>query len=132
MTFEEATALQPAWVGIWLNILLFGAFILPVALLFWKQSRITAIVTLVASALSAAGVIWIFNELGYVKLMGLSHIIFWTPLVFFLFSKAKQPDMPAWPRRILWFVMVTIVISLAFDYVDVARYFLGEREPFVG
>ena len=132
MTFEEATALQPAWVGIWLNILLFGAFILPVALLFWKESRITGIVTLVSSALSAAGVIWIFNELGYVKLMGLSHIIFWTPLVFFLFSRSRQPEMPIWPRRILWFVMATIVISLAFDYVDVARYFLGEREPFVG
>jgi len=62
MTFEEATALQPAWVGIWLNILLFGAFILPVALLFWKESRITGFVTLVSSALSAAGVIWIFSE----------------------------------------------------------------------
>jgi len=72
------------------------------------------------------------NELGYVKLMGLSHIVFWTPLVFFLFSRARQPQMPIWPRRILWFVMATIVISLAFDYVDVARYFLGEREPFVG
>jgi len=33
VSFEQAVALQPAWVGIWLNILLLGAFVLPVALL---------------------------------------------------------------------------------------------------
>ena len=131
MTFDEAIALQPVWVGYWLNVLLLGAFILPALLVFWKESRLTGIITLATSALSAAGVMWIFSELGYVKLMGLSHVVFWTPLVFFLFGKARQENMPAWPRRIIWVVIIVLLISLAFDYVDVARYFLGEREPFI-
>ncbi len=130
MSFEEIVALQPAWVGYWLNWLLFGAFILPVSLVFWKQSRLAGIATVVCSVLAAAGVMWIFSELGYVKLMGLAHIVFWVPLVVYLVSQTKRNDMPRWPKRILWVVIVTLIVSLAFDFADVARYFLGEREPF--
>jgi len=39
--------------------------------------------------------------------------------------------MPAWPRRIMMVVLATILISLAFDYTDVIRYFLGETAPIV-
>ena len=39
--------------------------------------------------------------------------------------------MPVWPRRILSLVILTILVSLAFDYVDVIRYLLGERAPLV-
>jgi len=75
MTFNEAIALQPAWVGMWLNILLFGAFILPVSLLIWKQTRITAIITVVASVVGGMATQWLFGQMGYVKLLGLPHII---------------------------------------------------------
>ncbi len=132
MTFEEAIALQPAWVGIWINILLFGAFILPVSLLIWKQTRLTAIITVVASVLGGIGVQWMFGQMGYVKLLGLPHIIVWVPLSFYLWNQIKRPDMPQWPVRIMWVILITIGISLAFDITDVARYILGERTPFTG
>ncbi|MEM8649297.1 MAG: hypothetical protein AAGF54_02090 [Pseudomonadota bacterium] len=132
MSFEELVALQPAWVQYWLNWLFFGAFLLPVALLIWKPSRIPAIVTLLSSLASGAGVIWLFSQMGYVRLLGLGHIIFWTPVSFYLYGQMKREDMPSWPKRIMAVVLITILISLAFDYVDVARYILGEREPFTG
>ena len=131
MTFEQALALQPAWLGYWLNWLFFGAFVLPLALLFWKQSRIIALVTVVASVIAGAGVYWLFGQMGYVKLLGLPHIIVWGPLSFYLYSRLKQPDMPIWPKRIVAVVLITILISLAFDVVDVARYILGNRTPFI-
>ncbi len=130
MTFEEAIAAQPAWVGIWLNVLLFGAFILPVSLLIWKQTRLTAVITVIASIIGAVSTAWLFGQMGYVKLLGLPHIIVWTPLVIYLYRQQARGDMPVWPRRIIWVVMTTILISLAFDYTDVARYVLGEREAF--
>ena len=71
-----------------------------------------------------------FNQLGYVKLLGLPHLLFWGPLLVYLWRQVKRPDMPVWPRRIIYVVMTVIAISLAFDTVDVLRYLLGERGSF--
>ncbi|MEL7430255.1 MAG: hypothetical protein AAFN43_09665 [Pseudomonadota bacterium] len=130
MTFEEALAAQPAWVNIWVTWLGFGAFILPLALLIWKETRFTAVVTVIASLIAAIGVMQMFERMGYVKLLGLPHIILWLPLSVYLWKQLSRPDVRLWPKRILWVVLVTIGISLAFDIVDVARYALGEREAF--
>ena len=129
MTLQEAIAAQPTWVVIWTNWLLFGAFVLPLVLLIWRESRFTGIVTALASVLSATAIDWMFGAMGYVKLLGLPHVLIWTPLVFFLIVQARKTDMPVWPRRVIWVIVGTIVVSLVFDYVDVARYLLGARTP---
>lgn len=131
MTFTQALAQQPLWVQYWMNWLLFAAFILPLALLIWRQSRIAGIATIVASMAAAGGIMWLHGKMGYVKLLGLPHIIFWTPLAIYLVMQIRRTDMPPWPRRIILVALATILISLAFDYVDVLRYLLGERQPFV-
>lgn len=132
MTFEEAIATQPAWLGYWLNGLLIGAFVLPVTLLIWRQSRLAGIVTLLASGISAVLVTWIYGQMGYVKLLGLPHILFWTPVAIYLLGQIRRPEMPVWPARIMVVILATITISLIFDYVDVARYLLGETTPVPG
>ena len=129
MTLQEAIAAQPTWVVIWTNWLLFGAFVMPLVLLIWRESRFTGIVTALASVLSATAIDWMFGAMGYVKLLGLPHVLIWTPLVFFLLAQARKADMPVWPRRVIWVIAGTIVVSLVFDYVDVARYLLGARTP---
>jgi hypothetical protein len=108
-------------------VLIFGIVVLPLSLLVWRQTRITSIVTIAASVLAGFGVSWLYDNLGYVKLLGLPHIILWTPLAYYLFTQIKRPDMPLWPRRILIAIVTVFLISLAFDYVDVLRYALGER-----
>jgi hypothetical protein len=102
---------------------------LPIALLIWRQSRIAAVATIVTSAAGAFGVQWLYSHLGYVKLLGLPHIVLWTPLAYYLFVQVRRGDMPPWPRRIMMVVLATIMISLAFDYADIVRYALGERTP---
>jgi hypothetical protein len=127
VTLGEAIALQPLWVRTWLNVLIFGIVVLPLSLLVWRQTRITSIVIIAASVLAGFGVSWLYDAFGYVKLLGLPHIILWTPLAYYLFTQIKRPDMPLWPRRILIAIVTVFLISLAFDYVDVLRYALGER-----
>jgi hypothetical protein len=127
MTLSEAIAQQPQWVQYWLYVLLFGILVLPLALLIWKQTRLTAVITIAASVIAGLGVSWIFDRLGYVKLLGLPHIILWTPLVLYLFGQIKREDMPTWPKRIMMVVLAVFVVSLMFDYVDVVRYVLGDR-----
>jgi len=124
-------ALQPTWVGIWLNFLLAGAFVAPFLLLIWKSSRKAGIVTLLSSVISAFCVQYIFNAMGYVKLLGLPHLVFWIPTVVFLTAQQSRGDMTIWPRRIIWLIMTVICISLAFDIIDVVRWVLGERVPLV-
>lgn len=131
MTLQEAIALQPAWVGYWLKWLFFGAYVLPLALLIWRQSRIAAIASIAAAIAGAFGTEWLYDNMGYVKLLGLPHIIVWTPLAIYLWSQIRRTDMPKWPRWIMIVVLVSISISLAFDYADVLRYWLGERTPWV-
>ena len=131
MTFAQAIAQQPLWVQYWMNWLLFAAFILPLALLIWRQSRIAGIATIVASMAAAGGIMWLYGKMGYVKLLGLPHIVLWTPLAIYLVMQIRRTDMPPWPQRIILVALATILISLVFDYVDVLRYVLGERQPFV-
>lgn len=131
MTFQEATAQLPTWVQIWLNILLLGAFILPLTLLIWKQTRVTAIITLLASGLAAFAIMSMYDKIGLVRLLGLPHIILWTPLVIYLIKQSQRADMPSAPKWIIRIISATIVISLVFDYYDVIRYFLGDTAPIV-
>jgi hypothetical protein len=131
MTFEQAIATQPVWIFWWLNWMLVGVFAPPLVLLIWQQSRMAAVISIIANVAAGLGVVWIFNQLGYVKLMGITHVLLWTPLAIYLFKQIKRPDMPKWPRLIIGVMFATIMVSLAFDYVDVLRYILGERSPLV-
>lgn len=127
MTFQDAVAHQPLWVRLWLDWLLFVVIALPFALLVWKQSRIVVLAAIIADIPAGLGTAWIYQHMGYVKLLGLAHIFFWTPLAVYLYMQLKRTDLPQWPRWIIMVVLATLVISLAFDYTDTLRYILGER-----
>ena len=132
MTFNEAVALQPTWVNIWVNILFLGAFITPFSLFIWRETRMLALITLLASFLAAFGIFALYAQVGYVKLLGLPHLILWIPLLVYHTRQLRRPDLSAWPRRILLFIMTVIAISLVFDIYDVLSYLLGNRTPFPG
>ncbi len=130
MTFNEAIALQPQWVQIWLNILFAGAFVLPLSLLIWRVSRISGVITLLSSFLAGLATFWLYDLFGYVRLLGLGHIVFWTPLLIWLLRRTRVGDFPVLPLWITRVVISVVAISLAFDYVDLLRYLAGNRAPF--
>lgn len=132
MSLTQAMAeFGPSWLQIWLPILLAGGFVAPLVLLIWRQSRVIGAIGFVASMGAAIGVDYMYKQMGYVKLLGLPHIILWTPLVIFMVLQLRRDDLPVWPRRIITFIIVILGISLVFDFVDVARYFLGNTLPLV-
>lgn len=131
MTLEEALAAQPAWLGLWLNWMLVGAFFLPLALFIWKPTRLAAVLAIVTGILSALGVGMLYDQWGYVKLLGLPHILLWTPFALYLVHLLRRGLEP-WPRLIVIVILATILISLAFDYTDALRYLLGNRAPLEG
>ncbi len=127
MSMQDAMALQPLWLRLWLNWMMIGAFVLPLGLLIWRQTRLAALFILASDILAALGTGWLYNKLGYVKLLGLPHLLFWTPLAIYLFIRLRRGDLPKYASWIMMITLATIVISLAFDYTDVLRYAFGNR-----
>ncbi|MES1945316.1 hypothetical protein PC39_14412 [Salinisphaera sp. PC39] len=68
----------------------------------------------------------LYEAVGYVRLLGLSHVLWWTPLLAYLFAVrgrfAQAGAFGAWARALT----VTIAVSLVIDYIDVIRYFMGD------
>lgn len=131
MTLEEAIASQPAWLGFWLNWMMVGAFLLPLTLFIWKPTRLAAVLALVTGVLAGVAVSMLYDQWGYVKLLGLPHILLWTPLALYLVHLLRRGLEP-WPKRVVIIVLATILVSLAFDYTDALRYLLGNRTPLEG
>lgn len=111
---------QPLWVQIWLNIL--GPVNLA-AVFFIFKSRLAWIV-LGAIVLSFLGIMYLYAEFGYIRLLGLPHIVLWTPMLWYFWKVVPQLE-PSLLKKYLYLVMGVNFISLLFDYVDVARFFLG-------
>ena len=113
---------QPTWLLIWVGWLI---IVNTACLFFLKRTE--------ARWVLAA---WIANGLfmttlcelnGYNRLLGLSHIVFWTPLVIYLFKRREKFANFGLCARWLWAVILTNILSLVIDYLDVIRYLLGER-----
>nr|MBX2805548.1 hypothetical protein [Hyphomicrobiales bacterium] len=122
MTFEEALALQPQWVQLWvmfMSIVLIGSVVM---LLISKATRRDALIVFLANVPNVLLIQWLYDQLGYVRLLGLPHVLFWTPLVFYLFMRLKNHEIVTPFRQVIWLLLITITVSLVFDYDDVARY----------
>lgn len=107
------------WVGILFSVNLAGVFFLP---------RVEAIVVLVGLMLGGLFQTAIFSSQGFVRLLGLGHV-FWIPMVAWLLTRfdiaAPQGPFETW----MAIVVVLDSLSLLIDIADVARYWLGDREP---
>ena len=131
MTFEQAIATQPQWVQVWLMWMAVVVFLGPLLLLFSKVTRLDAVILILTNLSIYVAMIWLFEQVGFVRLLGLVHVIFWTPAAIYLFNRLKNPAIAFPFRQIIWLILATIIVSLAFDYVDVARYLLGDRASMV-
>ncbi|MDZ4660204.1 MAG: hypothetical protein SGJ18_01160 [Pseudomonadota bacterium] len=71
----------------------------------------------------------IFSKYGFVRLLGLGHVLFWTPLCAWLFRRLQSGLYASEPNLKTWVSVILIVnsLSLIIDYLDVTRYFKGEK-----
>ena len=127
MTIEEAIATQPQWIQwwvSWMGIAMLGTMLV---LVFSRATRIDALVILVTSIAAYFVMTWLYGQVGYVRLLGIVHIVIWTPLAFYFWRRLKAPEIQTPFRQAIWVFLGTITISLLFDYADVVRFLLGER-----
>ena len=63
-----------------------------------------------------------YKRFSYSRILGLPHVIFWTPLIFIIWQQMKLVGVNSVYGAWLRLVFVTNSISLIFDYVDVTRF----------
>jgi len=132
MPFNEAMfTLASGWQTVWLYWMSFAIIVTPLVLIFSKSTRLDAVIVLLTNIAMLVGMGWIYEQIGYVRLMGIVHVILWTPLFIYLFLRAKNGEMPLLCRLIIWMFAATLAVSLVFDYTDVVRYLLGERDSMI-
>ncbi len=132
MPFNEAMfTLASGWLTVWLYWMSFAIIVTPLVLVFSKATRFDAAIVLLTNIAMLVGMGWVYEQMGYVRLMGIVHVILWTPLFGYLFFRAKNGEMPLLCRLVIWMFVATLAVSLVFDYTDVIRYLLGERDSMI-
>ncbi len=122
MSFAAHLLAQPLWVVVWVSWL--GT--MNAASIFFLRHR-EARWVLAAFASAAIFVHVLFAVNGFNRLLGLAHLVFWTPLLVYLWNAlgriAATSGYGVWLRLLF----ASNAISLLFDFTDVVRYLLGER-----
>ena len=114
---------EPFWLVVWIFWL---AFMNTASVLFVRHAEGQRV--LAAWLASLATLALLYGEFGYTRILGLAHLIWWTPLVIWLFRRRAtfgEAGFGGWARLL----MLSNAASLVVDAVDVVRYAFGDRAP---
>ncbi len=113
----------PVWVQIWV----FGVLV-PVnaASIFFVAEPSGLWIAVLAVGAMLINVPVMIIERGFPKVMALSHLPLWTPLVIWLI--VARPEGSSAYQTYLWILLVVDLVSLGFDYPDAWRWWKGERD----
>lgn len=112
----------PPYVLVWLAWLVAVTIIAPA---FFVRHREARVVLYWQAANAVFGVV-LWSLVGLVRLLSLSHVLFWTPAVIYLFRNRparRQGPFATWVHLAL----VSMGISLVLDVVELIRYASGAR-----
>ena len=126
INFTKAMMTMPLHWQVWLGLLVTVNIIAPLFFIHTMEAQIVLVTAIVGLAVMA----FIFGEMGFVRLMGIGHIG-WYPLVYFLWMSLDFA--PAHSLFGYWLMTVIVLdsLSLFIDTVDVLRYAIGERTPYL-
>ncbi|MGV3756049.1 MAG: hypothetical protein ACO1QS_11755 [Verrucomicrobiota bacterium] len=110
---------QPAWIPFWVVLLMLvnlGSAV------YW--SELTARLIFITFMLSAGLLMGLYAKFGYSKILGAAHIL-WIPLLPWVLFRLDEVGPSFRAYLLLWAGAATI--SLAFDLVDVWKYYKAKK-----
>jgi hypothetical protein len=110
---------------IWVALLILVNAIVPLFFLETPEARLV----LIAMMLGALIQMGIFRYRGFVRLLGVGHLLVWPPLLLWLWLRPGGIDTSSYFGKWLLVVIALDLGSLLIDAVDVVRYALGDRQP---
>ena len=128
-TLSAAIASQAMWLQIWVMLLVAANM----AALFFVVNRhdgkfgvrLEAVAILFAFVAAGAAMEWLYKQVGYVRLLGLPHLVFWVPVYSWLLIKYRCGEFKGRFRVYLLGYFAIAGISLVIDAIDVFRYLVG-------
>jgi hypothetical protein len=118
--FEQRMG-EPFWLVVWTFWLV---FMNTASLVFVRHAE--GRMVLAAWLASLATLALLYGEFGYTRILGLAQLIWWTPLVVWLFRRRAsfgEAGFGGWARLLLLSNAAALVVSAA----DVVRYASGDR-----
>lgn len=121
------------WVKIWL---FYVNFIFIVGLAFYGQDPVVPWILIAYASSGPFLLAFMVPQRGLSRLLGLAHIVPWTPLVAYLFTRVgidssfgPKVTFSEYPALYVYLMLLllSVLICLAFDYYDVARWLKGEK-----
>lgn len=127
MSLSEAITTQALWIQIWVGVIAVLNIATLAALLFGSDTRRDGITVGIAFIANYLLMNWLYGQFGYVRLLGLSHILIWIPLTAYLVLALKGTTLTGIARRITQAFVLCMCISLVFDITDVTRWLMGDQ-----
>lgn len=117
-------AAEPVWLQAWIYWLIAIntasiLFVIQRAEARWILAAWLAVVLAIMPAF--------YETFGYTRILGVAHIVVWAPLLVYLWDRRERFDTATWAGRYLWVLFATNLVSLAIDYIDLARYLTGDQ-----
>ena len=97
------------------------------ASIIFVKKHIPARVILAVWMLNAGSMMITAEYVGFTRILGLVHVVYWTPLAIYLLTEIKKIDQKNLYQKWITVLLVTIIASLILDYIDVLRYILSDR-----
>ena len=129
--FDADVRQLPQWVQIWMDIIGISLFVSTVALLIGATTRKLGLYVLGTIVATIAIMVFMHAQMGMVRLLGIVHVVLWTPMVYVLWRRLKSDPPGKIYSAAIVLLIVIASLALVFDYYDVARWILGERAPIV-
>ncbi len=114
---------QPLWLQAWIGWMI---LVNSASLLFLDRDAGKVTLALWVLNLVLMSTLCYLN--GYNRLLGLSHVLCWTPLLVYLIPRLRTSNHNSPFGIWLRVLIATNGVSLVVDYLDVARYALGDRD----
>ena len=129
-TLELAMATEPAWLRAWIGVLVVSNLAAVLFIVKREDGRFGVRpepIAIVVSFLAAGAFMgWLYDQLGYVRLLGLAHLVFWGPVWVWVLIRQREIGQASLFGKYLLLYLAVAGLSLAIDAIDVARYLVGD------
>ena len=131
-TLGDAIGMEPAWLQAWVLILgtvhiAAAAFVVGRERGRWvvRPEPVAVVASLIAAALLMT---FLYRQVGYVRLLGLAHLVCWTPVYLWILARRSAIDGGTLFAKWIYAYLSIAGVSLVIDAVDVIRHLVGDGE----
>jgi len=130
MDLNAAIAAQEPWLQAWVMVLVITNLLAVLFIVSKDESgfrfHFDALAILGSFIAAAIFMTWLHEQYGYVRLLGLAHLVFWLPVYLWVLTRYRSQLYSGWFQRYITLYLVIAGISLVVDGIDVIRYFLSQ------